>query len=392
MLGQSGLESQANARSSTLAAAQSVIAPQGGGSVSDAMNSFFTSLQTLTANPSDPSARSAVLAQATQLATTFSTTSSALAQQQSAIFTQAQGVTTQVNADLSQIAQLNQQIVQDKAAGGDTASLTDQRNTLVTDVANQMGATQVTDPSGSITFFAAGAVLVSGNSASTMTVSQDSTGALKVTLAQKNGSPTDITAGVTDGTLGGIREARDVTIAQASSQLDQIAYNAETAVNTVHESGYGLDGVTGRPLFTPPTQVAGAAAAMSVDPLVDGQPDKPSPPRSSAADVPGGNDVAVQLEALANQALGRVWHARGAVRSDRFGQLGAAKSSADTDSATRADMVTQAENLNSSASGVSLNEEMVNLTKFQQAFLADTRVLQVTDQLLGDFMTTMASA
>jgi flagellar hook-associated protein 1 FlgK len=55
-------------------------------------------------------------------------------------------------------------------------------------------------------------------------------------------------------------------------------------------------------------------------------------------------------------------------------------------------MVTQAENLNSSASGVSLNEEMVNLTRFQQAFQAATRVLQVTDGLLGDFMTAMSNA
>ncbi|HXN31900.1 MAG TPA: flagellar basal body rod C-terminal domain-containing protein, partial [Polyangiaceae bacterium] len=112
---------------------------------------------------------------------------------------------------------------------------------------------------------------------------------------------------------------------------------------------------------------------------------------ANAQDVPGGNDVAIQLAQLATQPLGT-----GGPPAQQFAsiaaQLGSAKSSADTDAATRADMVTQAENLNSSASGVSLNEEMVNLTRFQQAFQAATRVLQVADSLLGDFMTTMSTA
>ncbi len=53
--------------------------------------------------------------------------------------------------------------------------------------------------------------------------------------------------------------------------------------------------------------------------------------------------------------------------------------------------MTQAENLNSSASGVSLNEEMINMTRFQQAFQAATRVLQIANDLLGGFMQSMAN-
>ena len=129
---------------------------------------------------------------------------------------------------------------------------------------------------------------------------------------------------------------------------------------------------------------------MSVDPSVAGQPGNIGA-AASAQDVPGGNDVAVELAQLATQPLNG-----GGSPSSQFAslasQLGSAKSAADTDAATRADMVTQAENLNSSASGVSLNEEMVNLTRFQQAFQASTQVLQTTDTLLSDFMTAMSTA
>ena len=232
-------------------------------------------------------------------------------------------------------------------------------------------------------------MLVSGNNASSVNVGLDGTGAMQFTVSNPGGAPNDITSGVTSGTLGGLHEA-STTVAQTSTQLDQLAYNFSNSVNAVQSSGYGLDGVTGRPLFTPPTAVAGAAANMAVDPSVATDPDAIGA-AASAQDVPGGNDVAVQLAQLANQPLNG-----GGTPSTQFAtiasQLGTAAAAANTDATTRADMVTQAQNLNSSASGVSLNEEMVNLTRFQQAFQASTRVLQTANTLITDFMTTMSTA
>jgi flagellar hook-associated protein 1 FlgK len=390
VLVQHGLQGSANARSQALTEAEATITPQGGGAVGDSLNQFFSSLQAMSASPSDPSARSAVLQQATQVAQAFSTTANGLSQQQGAILSQAQGAATDVNTELSQIAQLNGQIAQATAGGDPAADLRDQRDALTTQVADGIGAQVVQDPSGSVTVFAGGSVLVSGSQASTLNIGTDANGAMQVMVTRPNGAPMDITKGVTDGTLGGLREARDVDIAQSAKQLDQLAFNFSNATNAVHETGYALDGSTGRDLFTAPAQVTGAARAMAVDPSVDGQPNNLAA-AASAGDVPGGNDIAVALEQVANQSIGT-----GGTATAQFAaitaQIGNATSSANTDAATRADTVTQAENLNSSASGVSLEEESVNLTKFQQAFEAATRVLQAADSLLGDFMTAMSTA
>jgi flagellar hook-associated protein 1 FlgK len=381
---QHGLKGAADARSDALGEAQSTLAPQGGGAIGDAMTSFFASLSTLSANPSDPSARSAVLAQAGQLAGSISSAANGLASQQQAMYTQAQGVAGEVNSDLSQIASLNANITQAQAQGDQAPDLRDKRDALVTDVADKIGAKLVQDPSGSITLFAAGHPLVVGNQSSTLGVTLDTSGAMKFTATTAGGAPSDITSGVTDGELGGLREARDVDIAQSATQLDQFAYNLGNSINAVHASGYGMDGVSGRPLFAPASQVAGAASRFAVDPSMVGRPDRVAASATSQ-DLPGGNDTAVALAQIANAPLsggGSPAQSFAAIQS----QLGAAKSGADTDSATRADTVTQAENLNSSVSGVALTEEMTNLTRFQQAFQASTQVLQITDGLMASLM------
>jgi flagellar hook-associated protein 1 FlgK len=384
---QSGLSGAANSRSEALNSAQEVLAPQGGGDIGSAMTAFFSAYNALSANPGDPSARAAVLSQATSLAQSISGAANGLGQQQESLLGQAQGVASELNSDLSQIAQLNTEIAQASAEGDQAPGLRDQQNALVTTVATDVGGQAVYDASGSVTILAAGTSLVTGGDAATVNVGLDGTGAMKVTAAQPDGSAMDITTGVTDGTLGGIREARDTDIASSMSQLDQFAYSLANAVNGVQTAGYGLDGVTGRPLFTPPTQIAGAASQFAVDPSVAGNPDAIAA-SSTAGGLPGGNDAAVAMAQLASQSLGS-----NGTPASTFAtitaQMGSATSQASADASTRTDTLTQAKNLDSSQSGVSLDEENVNLTRFQQAFQASSQVLQVTDSLLTNLMTMM---
>jgi flagellar hook-associated protein 1 FlgK len=352
------------------------------------MTSFFSSLETLSATPSDPSAQSAVLAAATQVAQSFSTTAGGLSQQQSSLLSQAQGVATELNSDLTQIASLNAQVAQANASGNPSPDLSDQLDSVVSSVSTLVGGSVVQDPSGSVTLYAAGAALVTGNQASSVAVSAGPSGAMQITVTDPGGTPTDVTSNVTAGTLGGLAQA-NVEVGQTTSQLDQLANGFATSVNAIQKAGYGSDGVTGRPLFTPPTQVAGSAANMSIDPSVAGQPNAIAT-ATSAQDLPGGNGAVVALEGLANQSIGS-----GGSPSQWFGsitaQIGNAADSASTDAATRAETVTQAQNLNSSASGVSLTQESVNMTQFQQAFEAATQVLTVASNLLGEFISSVGA-
>ncbi len=383
LLSEQGKGGAADARTRALQSAQAVLAPSSG-TIADSVNSFFASVTSLASTPSDPTARAAVLQNATSLAQNISTTANNLSAEKTALLTQAQGVAASVNGELSQVAALNGQIARATAQGSQPTDLQSQRDALVSSLSTQIGAQVLQDPKGNYTLLSSGTALVSGTQASSIGVDLDGAGKMKIVAAQPGGAAIDITGGVHAGTLGGLCEARDTDLAGFSSQLDQFASNLATAVNSTHASGYGLDGKTGRNLFTAPTGVAGAAAAFSVDPAMVGNP-KFIAASSTAAGLPGANDAALKLAQLSTQPL-----SGGPPPAQTFGAIaasvGTATASATAESQTRTETITQAKDLNQSASGVSLDEEMTNLTAFQNAYVASSKVLQTAETLLNVLM------
>ena len=379
-IAESGKQGAAEARAAAIANAESILTPPTVPSVADRMAVFYGSMAALGQNPSDPSVRGAALAAAGELTHSVGNTAGQLAAAQASLLGKAQGVTSEVNDRLTRIAALNRQIAEASAQGATPADLMDQRESLLREVGERIGAQAVEQPNGSITLLSSGTALVDGDRASSISVEPDANGKIAVRLVRPSGVVEDITPNVTTGTLGGIREARDVDIAKAFAQLDQLAYDLTTTVNAIHVGGYGLDGQTGRPLFEPHATVAGSARAMAVSAQVLANPQALAT-ASSAADLPGGNDVAIALSQLSQQALGGSPTPAQAFASIASG-LGVAKQSADAEVALRTATLSQAENMRDSASGVSLDEEMVNLTKFQRAFEASMTVLRTVDELL----------
>ena len=375
-----GRHGAAQLRASALATVESIVAP-GAPTIGDRVNSFFQSLDTLSGAPADTTARLDVLQRSTALAQQISGTASDLSLQRSDLFTQATGITTEVNDRLTRIASLNLAIAQATGEGDAATDLRDTRDQLVLEVGDRLGARAVEDAKGQVTLFAAGTALVEGGHAATLSVSLDPANNLLFQAQQTGGAATNVTSFVTQGSLGGLREVRDTDIVQVQTNLDQFAFDLATAVNGVHSAGFGLDGVTGRPLFTTSATAVGAARALTVNAAVAGQPDRIAA-ATLASDLPGGNGTALLLANLASRPLG----ATTLPPADRYGALsgdvGTRVAVAQSDLQLREDTVLQAANLHESSSGVSLDEEMINLSKFQRAFEASTRVLRTADELL----------
>jgi flagellar hook-associated protein 1 FlgK len=348
------------------------------------MATFYASMSTLAQNPGDISTRTQAIGDASALAQSISSTASQLSAARTSLLGRAQDVAAEVNERLGRIADLNRQISTAKGQGENPADLMDQRDAMVRDVGQRIGAQAIEQPNGMVTVLSSGTALVDGDRAATLSVAPDANGNISIQVVRPSGATDDITQNVTSGTLGGLREARDVDLAKTATALDQLAYDFTGTVNAVHTTGFGLDGVSGRPLFQPAAGPSGAARAMAVDPLVLADP-KALAASSTAAGLPGDNRAALSISQLATAPLGTSATPAQAFAAVAAG-LGSAKQSAEAEVTLRTATLTQATSLRDSASGVSLDEEMVNLTKFQRAFEASTRVLSTVNELLGDLV------
>ena len=263
---QQQLSAASGARLSALNNVQSLFPVDSGSSTSTAgdigsdITSFFDSFTSLEADPTSNALREQVLASATTLAGDISGTAKNLQAQRSALDQEAAGVATQVNALTKSIAQLNLQI-QSVASNQDAGTLEDERQQDLSQLSQLIGINQVTtEGDGLSVTTTSGQLLVSEGQTIEM-----STGTVKGMTDFFLGGQ-DITSSLADGggELGGYLTARDQDIPTIESSLDQLAYGIATTMNAQNAKGADLNGVAGGPVFQPPTQSAGSAAAAAV--------------------------------------------------------------------------------------------------------------------------------
>ena len=381
----SGLSAYANSHDSALGGLQAIFNDTDGSGLSDKVTQLFSSFTALAANPNDPTTRATVLTRADAFAAGLRDSSSQITSQRTDMYAQAQGVATQVNGIAGRIAKLNNQIAQAEGSGSDASDMHDQRGNLISDLSQLVDVHSFIDGSGKFVVRAAGSTLVEGGLAANLSVQLDVSGNLQV-LSQRGGSPaSDVTSQLSGGQLYGLQQARDVDATSAQTKLDQLAFDVATAVNTQHAAGFGLDGVSGRNLFSV-SPMPGSAATITLDPAMVGQPNRIAA-SDTAANVPGGSNNATALSIIAGQKV-----ASGGTRtpieaySDLVGDVGSRKQAAQNDVTLREAQAAQTKSLRDSSSGVSLDEEMVSLTRYQRGYEAATKLIKTVDDLLAGLM------
>lgn len=352
--------------------------------VDRALQDFFFALRDLSSNPAGAAERVAVLAAGRSLGDTFRLQRGRLEQARAALDGQVAGLVSDIQSRLDQIAELNQQIRIQEAGGGSANDLRDRRQLLANEVAERIGVSTVADDRGNLNLaLADGTLLVNGDRAARLSTEAQAAnaGLLAPVVLAPDGSRRVLDQGVS-GRLGGLLSARDGEARRALERLDELAFELAQAVNARHRAGFGLDGVGGRDFFAPIAALDGAAGQLRLDAAVDGQPDALAAAQDALA-LPGDNRNALWLLDLQGAPLfaggtrsaGEYW--RGTV-SDLGTGLQTAQRDLDQ-AAARLAMVSQ---MREAVSGVSLDEEMIELSKAQRAFEAAAKVIQAGDEML----------
>jgi flagellar hook-associated protein 1 FlgK len=344
--------------------------------LSSAIDGFFSSIQALSADPSNGTLRQAVLNAGSALAQGFNSASNQLQAAQSGSDQEVAQSVDQINDLASQIAGLNQQIASFQGVGEGTGDLVGQRDEALSQLSSLVGTSTVSADNGSVTVsVAGGSPLVVGNQAFQLTTQVDPTTGMTQIYSQG----ANITAQITGGSLGGYIQVRDQEIPQLQESLDNLAASLINNVNSANEQGYDLNGDKGGAFFTPftpssPGSNQGAAASMSMD-ITD--------PSLVAASSDGTVGSSGNLQNFANVQTNNIIDGQtvDSYYANFVGDIGNSISTASASATAAGLVVQQLQNQQSSVSGVSLDEEAANLMKYQQAYEAAAEVVSAIDNL-----------
>ncbi len=366
-----------DAENTTLSSIESIFSDSGSYGLSSALSAFWSSWSDLEDDPSSSSARSTLTSNAENLASTFNTLSSELDSTGSDIDTSISDAVSEINDLSSQIADYNKQIRMSTNAGQDTSDLKDSRDAALQKLAGLINIDTYSNSEGDICVqIGSGGTLVEGISSATVSsVSNATTGLQEIDLSSSTGEQ-DITSDVTGGSLGGYLEVRNDVIPSYEKQLDNLASTLISAVNSLHTSGYDLNGDSGLSFFT-----GTDAGTITVNSKITDDPSLVA--ASSTSGSTSNGTVASSIAALQDSLeMNNGTQTFSDYYNSLVSKLGTAVSTASSKYSQASDTLTSCQTLRDSVSAVSTDEELSNLTLYQDAYAACAKVMTALDELL----------
>lgn len=385
----------ARAKAEALGRVESTVTKDGE-ALGELVNKFFSDVRDMSANPDTSTMRNIVSTSARSVSDGFKKMNDSIEGLRNDLDLRIGDSVTQINAKTKEIASLNDTICQAEARQEIPNDLYDKRDLLLKDLSTKLDFQTSTDQRGQVMVIAGGSTLIQGNDSfnlfalRTPESAEKAPGSLDVFVANKVGGR-QVTSGIKDGELGGMLFVRDQVLNPAIQHLDKVAYQFATSVNAAHRSGVGLDGVGERNLFKEPTGEKGAAAFFELSDDVKGNHENIA--AGSLADSPGDNRVALQIADLQNMKtlsttnLGSTeHHTLNESINSLVGDIGVHAQREGNMFHHQQAVVEQLNNYRESISGVSLEEEAVNMIQYQAVFNASAKAMKVGEELFDTIL------
>jgi len=357
-----------------------------GAGLEEAMSQFWAAWQDLASDPSGYPERTALLTRSQTLARTFNTMSANLQQIQVDYDQTIVGTVDEINGISRQIVDLNEKISQVEVAGQNSNDYRDRRDQLLKELSNLIDINTYENDRGQVTVMTSGGnPLVQSPYAYELSTVTNADGLQDVVWMNQGGTAIDITDSIGGGELKGWLDVRDGFAQDYLDRLDDLASTMATEVNSIHQAGFGMtnDPTTGAPVTGQPFFTGTTAATIEVDASIVGDVNRIAA-AATAATVPGDNTNAIAMANLQGQlTMNGSSTTFDSYYSALASGVGNDVSNASANHEYEAAMVSHLESYRESVSGVSLDEEMVNLVKFQHAYEAAAKLITTVDDMLN---------
>jgi flagellar hook-associated protein 1 FlgK len=332
-------------RSTQLDQVELVLAEPGDNGIASQLSKFWNAWADVSNAPDDISARQALIDQAQNIADSFKTVDTQLTTvkaQATAEYAALTGVGGDVQALGQEIAQLNAAIKQFTSSGDSPNDLMDRRDQLL-DKLSKLAQVRVTP-------FGNGSMQVDLGDAAVPFVN-DTT----VTWPQPLTSP--------GGTLGALIDITKTggTIDSYRADLNNVVKTLADAVNALHNPGG-----TGTNFFTYTAGAEAGSLAVNVTTATV---------RTSTSGAVGANDIALAIAGLRGGTPDKLY-------TSFVTRIGGDLKNAQRGEANANVLLNSIEDRRQSTSGVSMDEEMTNLVRYQRGYQASARTMSTMDQML----------
>jgi len=365
--------------------------------INSAMDQLWDSLQDLSHSADSESVRRVVVQRAEVLVEAIKNTRNQLQGLRADLNNSVDIVINEVNVLASQIADLNNQIGKVTATGNHPNDLLDQRDVLLEQLSRLVDIEVTDDHANMVIVTVDGVGLVQRSTAYALDTRRVPASGYDKYEVYWRSTGSNVT--IRSGELGATLQLRDEDLQNYIDDLDKWTLEFVNEFNAIHRGGYGLAGDDGINFFTfssstidddtySPGDIGFAGLDIQVNRKIAANPNLIAASDEPMSSVPGtpspianGNN-AQALAGLRNKALGSDHTSL----PDRFisiiSKLGVDAEEANKMSENRDVLVTHLTNLREATSGVSLDEEMANMIKFQHAYNAAARLMTAVDETL----------
>jgi flagellar hook-associated protein 1 FlgK len=347
------------------------------------LDNFFSSWHELAANPgtSQDAAAGLVLQSANAVVDQLKFVSAGIEQRWTSAQAELTGAVGSLNQATSDLASVNQRIIEGTVADRPINELLDRRDTLVRTIGELAGGRVAISPDQTASVLINNITVVSGVRSLPISVA----GATRLADVAAD-PPTLMLSGigvpVSGGKLAGLLAALGGDIPTVSTQLDGVVTALRDSVNALHTTGYTIAGDPGADFFAGtgagdlaviPT--SGKDLAVASEPgVVDGAnaekiADLSLDDRAEA--VLGGPGASVRLRVLA-------------------ADIGSKLQGLDMSAEVQASVFATADAAINADAGVSVDEEMTSLLMYQRSYQASARVISTVDEMLDTLINRTA--
>jgi len=340
--------------------------------IGDALTDFFSAWNDLSQASVQGDLKYNVVAMAENLVTVMHSIDASLSDLEENIELSIENEVSNLNGLLTEIGNLNEQIMSAEVGGQPANDLRDRRDTLLLKTSELAEISTVEREDGSVDVIMGGRTLVARGSVTLFeAVERRSEDGSSESLIVTMGSRREVA--LSAGRLRGLVESKDVHVEKVREDLNAVVRKLVDEVNALHTQGRtpqsgGLAFFTGDTLHTFELNHA----------LVD----SPSLVATGRTTAESDNDIALAIANLMNESadesgtetVGEVY------RTTLIG-IASKRASFDFMVDSQQNMVNSLEAKSASISGVSLDEEAANLMIYQNSYTAAARVITVVQEM-----------